>query len=242
MQKKRYCGGDNEGYESCIERHGMGDKNDNGERLCDFSVANGLVITGILFQHKDIHEATWVSANSRVKNKIDHLLISRRLKSAVLDTRVQSGPMSTAYLVRTRIRLKLRKYANMEKFQPMFNADKLRDRETKRVYCGRVGRRLEENRGEEREEVEELWEALRKAYVESAEEVLGFQKGKSKEWISQQTWKVMDERKEIITKSERIRKKIRENYKHKREDKRMWMTEKAQVAQTAAENGRAKEL
>ena len=26
-------GGDNEGYESCIARHGMGDKNDNGERL-----------------------------------------------------------------------------------------------------------------------------------------------------------------------------------------------------------------
>ena len=26
-------GGDNEGYESCIGRHGMGDKNDNGERL-----------------------------------------------------------------------------------------------------------------------------------------------------------------------------------------------------------------
>ena len=79
-------GGDNEGYESSIGTHGMGDKNDNGERLCDFSVANGLVITGTLFQHKDIHEATWVSANRRVKNQIDHLLISRRLKSAVLDT------------------------------------------------------------------------------------------------------------------------------------------------------------
>ena len=26
-------GGDNEGYESYIGRHGMGDKNDNGERL-----------------------------------------------------------------------------------------------------------------------------------------------------------------------------------------------------------------
>ena len=28
------------------------------ERGCDFSVANGLVITGTLFQHKDIHKAT----------------------------------------------------------------------------------------------------------------------------------------------------------------------------------------
>ena len=123
------------------------------------------------------------------------------------------------------------------------------------MYCEAVGRRLEENRGEGREEVQELWEALRKAYVESAAEVLGFQKGKSKPWISQQTWKVIDERKEIkkkldSTKSERIRNKIREQHRQKdkqvkrsvREDKRKWMTEKAQVAQTAAEKGSAKEL
>ena len=101
------------------------------------------------------------------------------------------------------------------------------------MYCEAVERRLEENRGEEREEVEELWEALRKAYAESAEEVLGFQKGKSKPWISQQTWKVIDERKEIktkldSTKSERIWNKITEQQRQKdkqvkrsvREDKR----------------------
>ena len=37
-------GGDNEGCESCLGSHGMGEKNDNGERLCHFSVANDLVI------------------------------------------------------------------------------------------------------------------------------------------------------------------------------------------------------
>ena len=63
----------------------------------------------------------------------------------------------------------------------------------------------------------------------------------------------IDERKEIktkldSTKSERIQNKIREQYRQKdkqrsvREDKRKWMTEKAQAAQTAAENRRAKEL
>ena len=128
-------GGDNEGYESCIGRHEMGDKNENGERLCDFSVANGMVITGTLFQHKDIHKATWVSANGRVKNQIDHLLISRQLKSAVLDTRVQSGANvnNDNFLARTKIRLKLSKYANMKKFNPRFNTDRLKDRGTRRM-------------------------------------------------------------------------------------------------------------
>ena len=48
---------------------------------------------------------------------------------------------------------------------------------------------------EEREEIEEFWEAERKAFVESPEGVLGFHKGKSKPWNSQPTWKVTDKRK-----------------------------------------------
>ena len=70
-----------------------------------------------------------------------------------------------------------------------------------------------ENRAEDREEIEELWEAQGKAYVEAAEEILWFRKGRSKPWISKQTWKI-DERNEIktkldSTKSERIRNRIR---------------------------------
>ena len=97
-------GGDKDGYERCMGRHGMGDKNDNGDRLCDFSMANCLVITGTLFQYKDIHNATWVSANGRVKNQIDHLLISRQLRSAVLDARAHrvADINSDHYLVRTK--------------------------------------------------------------------------------------------------------------------------------------------
>lgn len=124
------------------------------------------------------------------------------MKSAVLDTRVQRGAdvHSDHYLIRTKIWLRLGKYVNMKKLKPRLNTDRLKDRGTRQMYCEAVRRRLEENRAEEREEIEELWEAQRKAYVESAEEVLGFRKGKSKPWISQQTWKVIDERKEIKTK------------------------------------------
>ena len=118
---------------------------ENGERLCDFSMANGLVIRGTLFQHKDIHKATWVSANGRVKNQIDHLLISRQLRSAVLDARVQKGAdiNSDHFLVRTNIRLRLVKYVNMTKFKSRFNTNRLKDRDTRRMNCEAVRRRLE---------------------------------------------------------------------------------------------------
>ena len=91
--------------------------------------------------------------------------------------------------------------------------------------------------------------------MKSVEEILRFRKGKIMSLISKQTWKVIDERKEIktkldSTKSEKIRNRIREEYDQKdkevkssvREDKRSLRTEKAQGAQTAAEKGRANEL
>ena len=108
--------GNNWGYESCMGRHAMRAKNDNEERLSDFPVENGLVITETLFQHKDIHKATCVSANGNVKNQIDHLLISTRFKSAVLDTRVQrrADVNSDHHLVTTKIRLRLSRYVNKE--------------------------------------------------------------------------------------------------------------------------------
>ena len=56
----------------------------------------------------------------------------------------------------------------MKKFKPRFNTDRLKCRGTRQMYCEAVRRRLEENGVEEKEEIEELWEAQRKAYMESA--------------------------------------------------------------------------
>lgn len=83
--------------------HELGTQNENGENLCDFCQTNGLVITGTIFLHKDIHKATLVHANGRVKTQIDYLLINGQYRSSVLDTKVMKGAdaNSNQYKVKT---------------------------------------------------------------------------------------------------------------------------------------------
>ena len=58
---KAKFGEDNEGYENIIGSHGVGETNDNEERLVHFCRPNNLVVTGTIFPHKLIHKQTWTS-------------------------------------------------------------------------------------------------------------------------------------------------------------------------------------
>ena len=95
-----------EGYERVMGKHGVGTRNVNGEKLCDFCGMNDLVITGTIFPHKQ----TWISPDRRTCNQIDHVLINRKFRTSVLDTRAETSADITSdhHLVRTKLRLKLK--------------------------------------------------------------------------------------------------------------------------------------
>ena len=72
-------------------KYGLGNINDNGERLCDICLVNGLVITGICFPHRTTHKATLVSPNGGTQSQIDHMIICKGWRRSVEDTRVCRG-------------------------------------------------------------------------------------------------------------------------------------------------------
>ena len=99
-------GEENWDYDEVMGKHGLGQRNDNGERLCEFCDMNELVITGTLFPPKNIHKATWVSPNRITRNQIDHVLINEKLRDSVKDTRVYSSAniRSDHYLLCTTVK------------------------------------------------------------------------------------------------------------------------------------------
>ena len=63
-----------------MRKFGIGIMNDSGEGLCDFCSANGFVITGTNFLHKNIHKLTWGSSDGRTVNQIDHVLVNGNMR------------------------------------------------------------------------------------------------------------------------------------------------------------------
>jgi hypothetical protein len=53
--------------------------------MIQFAISSGLNVGSTMFPHKDIYKETWYSADCRMANQIDHILISNRFRSAITD-------------------------------------------------------------------------------------------------------------------------------------------------------------
>jgi len=117
-------------------QHGLGTVNDNGERLKEFCDFNEMIITGTVFPHKEIHRQTWVSPDGRRKNQIDHTLVNRKFRTSVLDIRAMRSAdvASDHYLVRSTIRLKLKRAPVTKSTQKKFDTHKLQNSDIHRRF------------------------------------------------------------------------------------------------------------
>ena len=209
---------DNTGREEVMGKHGArAEMNENGERWADFCQANELVIGGTLFPHKECHKRTWRSPDGVFVNQIDHMAFSKRWRSSLQDVRVLRGADvgSDHHLLMAKVRLRIAKVKKGESGRVRFEVSKLKDLEVRNAFKLALHNRfegLQQLMGEEELSVEDEWRQIEQGYVGTCEQVLGRAKANRKEWISKETWEIIEQRKEAknTTNMARTRKQKRD--------------------------------
>ena len=77
-------------WSSVIGPYGPRELNENGEQLLDFCASHDLIVSNTWFQHKPIHQLTSYRNGdwSKAGHLIDLVLVNRKFRSSLLDTRV----------------------------------------------------------------------------------------------------------------------------------------------------------
>ena len=198
-------GNNNTNREELMGKFGVGIMNASGERLRDFCSANGFIITGTIFPHKDIHKLTWRSPDGRTVNQIDHVLVNGNMRTFFLDTRVMRGAdvCGDHYLVKMRICLKLARAQERRNVRERFDISKLQSEEIRRRYNTEVRNRFEALG--DIDDPEEEHDMFLTTYRDAAKKVLGRSKKLSRLWIGSKMWEKIKERKEAKFKLEGAR-------------------------------------
>ncbi|KAK7110430.1 hypothetical protein V1264_014307 [Littorina saxatilis] len=169
-------GSDNRGYEEIMGQQGLGEMNDNGERLADLCATNNLVIGGSLFQHKRIHKATWISPDLSTENQIDHVCIGKKFRRSLQDVRVRRGAdvASDHQLLVARLRLKLRRnWTEGSSQRQRYNTTALKDNTKMQDFKIALSNKfefLQEILDEET--IDKQWQGVKEAVTSTCREVL----------------------------------------------------------------------
>ena len=250
-------GSNNTGREIIMGKHGVGKMNENGELFADFCLNYDLVIGGTQFSHKIVHKLTWFSNDDKTINQIDHITVNRRNRNSLLDVRVCRGADvdTDHYLLVGTIRIKLKTVAKkFEKTNRKYNIAKLNERAHAECFEQNLAEKLQNRPILDTDSAEEMWGSVVTILQEVCENVLGNVNSTRKDWMSEDTWRLIHERKEVhiallnASGAERRRlKKLYSDLRKKisragRRDQRCFIANLATKAEEAAYRNNAREL
>ena len=195
-------GSDNRNWEASMGTHGEGVINENGEMFCDFCASNGLVIRGTLFPHKKSHKLTWRSPDGITENQIDHVTINKTWRSSLQDTRVirSADAGSDHHLVVAVIKTKLLALKKPRSSRKKHCTYRFKDQTVRKEFVITLTNRYDAlyNEPVDEEEmeldIEQEWSKIKEMYSSTCEEVLGKSKREWKAWMSETTWRLVEER------------------------------------------------
>ena len=208
-----------------------------------------MVLANTLGMHKTSRTWTWHSPNGQSHNQIDYILVQNRYKSGVSTAKTRTFPRADIHsdhdLVLMTFRLRLKANKKPKNSRLKFNLEKLKDPTIAKEFQASIGGKfgplllLEED-------AETITNNLNAIVTETAKEVLGYSRRKSKPWVTENILDLCDTRrgiKEIRNTEEgkvkytEINKKIRNEMK---EAKQKWIEEQCEEIENSLANNNSK--
>jgi len=183
-------------------------------------------------------------------NQIDHVTIGRKWRRSLLDVRVKRGvdAASDHHLVVAALKVKLKVYRDRaDRPSHKYNVHSLKDKTKAEIYQCELRNRFSAVAHRPEESVEETWHGLRDTWKATYNEILGNKTRQHKEWLSTNTWTLINERKQLkndINQTQDLQQKQdlqaqywelnRQVKKSTKADKRSFIHDVTEEAETAA--------
>ncbi|KAF2905210.1 hypothetical protein ILUMI_00987 [Ignelater luminosus] len=161
-------GSDNRDPESVMGKQALGTMTDNGEIYTNFCEEHELIIGGSLFpHHRKNHKVTWVSSDGFTENHIDHISISRRFKSSLLNAwnKRSDDIVSDHHLLIAVLRIRIfRVKPGSERVTRRYDVKKLQNPDTKANLLPSLSM-TRETHGQ--------WNHVKSAFLGGSDDILG---------------------------------------------------------------------
>ena len=144
------------------------------------------------------------------ENQIDHVVINKTWRSSLQDTRGKRSADAGLdhHLVVAEVNMKLWALKKVRTIRTKYCTYKLKDQRVKDEFTITLADRYDalyngSDDDEEMEpELEEEWSQIKEMYSSTCEEVLGKVTRERKEWMSEDTWEIVEERRKLKAKME----------------------------------------
>ena len=153
--------------------------NENGQRMIYYAAERNLVVKSSFHQHKSRHLATWKHPNDNLSpNQIDHLLISGRHLTDVIDVKTcwRANVDSDHYLVVSTLRAHLARFHNGQRETVRrYAVDKLRDPQIAKTYAENISTKLQQLQQAQPAVTPPDWQSVSEVIKQEATNTLGYQ-------------------------------------------------------------------
>eukprot|EP00794_Sanderia_malayensis_P019588 gene19588-biopygen14544 len=217
--------------------------NERGMKLLEFAERQKFVVANTLHRHKTSRRTTWHAPDGETQKQIDYILVPMKLKSSVnkAKTRTFNKPDigSDHDLVMTTIKLKLSTKKENEKWQNVFDLEKLKDDTIRAKFQSELQSKYAPLLLLDDQQPQKLCNEFTSIRTKTAESVLGKRRKTRRPWISGEVLDCCDRRRELKSKSNESEEKMEEYRKANKEVRRQlrkakeeWVEEQARLVES----------